>query len=287
MLYADPAAFLAVAEPVLAADPVGTTVIGAAAQQLAAGLGDQRLQGGWFATAADTDGRVRGLAMRTGKYPPALHDLSPTTAAELADRVLASGETPDGAQAQRDSALAFAERVAAATGGDVRVERELRLHRLGTLTPPSGVPGYARRATEADLDLLVDWMRAFLIDVGDALPPPAGDEEERRAAETEEQRQRLDHAWLWIDAAGVPVALAAGRPPAFGVVRVGPVYTPSNQRGHGYAAAVTAHMSAVARDGGSEVVLFTDLANPTSNGVYRRIGFAPVGDRVSVRVVRG
>lgn len=30
--------------------------------------------------------------------------------------------------------------------------------------------------------------------------------------------------------------------------------------------------------GASEVVLFADLANPTSNGLYRRIGYRPVAD---------
>jgi len=32
--------------------------------------------------------------------------------------------------------------------------------------------------------------------------------------------------------------------------------------------------------GPREVVLFTDLANPTSNALYQRLGFRPVSDRV-------
>ncbi|MFG1607450.1 GNAT family N-acetyltransferase [Actinoplanes sp. NPDC049265] len=32
-------------------------------------------------------------------------------------------------------------------------------------------------------------------------------------------------------------------------------------------------------DGATDVVLFTDLANPTSNALYQRLGYRPVEDR--------
>ena len=45
--------------------------------------------------------------------------------------------------------------------------------------------------------------------------------------------------------------------------------------------AVTAAVSQAARDAGAaEVVLFTDLANPTSNALYQRLGYEAVSDRV-------
>jgi len=66
-----------------------------------------------------------------------------------------------------------------------------------------------------------------------------------------------------------------------GMLRVGPVYTPPELRGHGYASAVTAAASLRAREAGAqEVLLYTDLANPTSNSIYQRIGYRPVEDRV-------
>lgn len=49
-------------------------------------------------------------------------------------------------------------------------------------------------------------------------------------------------------------------------------------------AAVTAESSRAAlAEGAAEVLLFTDLANPTSNGVYLRTGYEPVADRVQLR----
>ena len=43
---------------------------------------------------------------------------------------------------------------------------------------------------------------------------------------------------------------------------------------------MTATVSQAARDAGAaQVLLFTDLANPTSNALYQRLGYEPVEDR--------
>jgi predicted GNAT family acetyltransferase len=83
---------------------------------------------------------------------------------------------------------------------------------------------------------------------------------------------------LWIDE-GTPVSLAAAGGATPSGLRVGPVYTPPQRRGRGYASAVTAAVSAGALARGWEYCfLFTDLANPTSNRIYRRLGYEPVCD---------
>jgi GNAT superfamily N-acetyltransferase len=85
---------------------------------------------------------------------------------------------------------------------------------------------------------------------------------------------------VW-EAGGVPVSVAGRTRVVAGMVRVGPVYTPPEVRGHGYASAATAAVSQAAlEDGLREVVLYTDLANPTSNALYQRLGYRPVEDRV-------
>ena len=83
---------------------------------------------------------------------------------------------------------------------------------------------------------------------------------------------------LWI-ADGKPVAWAGvgGRTP--NGIRIGPVYTPPEERGHGYASAVVAAASQAQLDEGRTFCfLFTDLANPTSNRIYQAIGYEPIGD---------
>jgi predicted GNAT family acetyltransferase len=77
------------------------------------------------------------------------------------------------------------------------------------------------------------------------------------------------------------VSLAGNSRPAAGVTRVGPVYTPPAHRRRGYAAAITVAVTRAVLDAGAaEVVLFTDLANPTSNALYGRLGYQRAGDRV-------
>jgi predicted GNAT family acetyltransferase len=65
------------------------------------------------------------------------------------------------------------------------------------------------------------------------------------------------------------------------MARDGPVYTPPDQRGRGFGAAVTAAVSQGALEAGAEeVLLFTDLANPTSNRIYQRLGYRAFEDLV-------
>ena len=63
-------------------------------------------------------------------------------------------------------------------------------------------------------------------------------------------------------------------PPVAGVVRLGPVYTPPEARRHGYATALVADVSRRAlAAGAAKCMLYTDLANPTSNNIYQAVGY--------------
>ena len=85
-------------------------------------------------------------------------------------------------------------------------------------------------------------------------------------------------AYLWEDA-GEAVALAGTTGPTPRGIRIGPVYTPPDRRGHGYASNLVAEVSQrQLASGRSFCFLFTDLANPTSNHIYQTIGYVPVVD---------
>jgi len=64
------------------------------------------------------------------------------------------------------------------------------------------------------------------------------------------------------------------------VGRIGPVFTPADQRGTGFGTAITAAMVEHLQPRCSTIMLFTDELNPTSNGIYERLGFEVVGDIV-------
>ena len=65
------------------------------------------------------------------------------------------------------------------------------------------------------------------------------------------------------------------------VVRVGPVFTPPERRVHGYASALVAAVSSDVRSAGHRCILYTDLHNPTSNSIYRKIGYQAVAGGVA------
>ncbi|GAA3079170.1 hypothetical protein GCM10020254_24240 [Streptomyces goshikiensis] len=164
--------------------------------------------------------------------------------------------------------------LAGAWGRPWETAEETRLYRLDGLLAPDPAPqGRARRAVPADLPLLLEWTVAFKREAG-----------VRGAASEAALRDRLSYGGLLLwEHAGEPVSLAGFTRPIGSASRVGPVYTPPGRRGRGFAAGVTYAVSGAA--GAREVLLFTDLANPTSNGVYRRLGYAPVEDRVEVVAV--
>jgi len=89
--------------------------------------------------------------------------------------------------------------------------------------------------------------------------------------------------YLWV-VDGEPVSMVGVSGETPNGIRVAPVYTPSGLRGRGYASALTAAVTQKQLDGGKRYCfLFTDLANPTSNHIYRSIGYEPVADASDYR----
>jgi predicted GNAT family acetyltransferase len=92
---------------------------------------------------------------------------------------------------------------------------------------------------------------------------------------------------LWEDE-GEPVSLAGWGGPTPNGIRIGPVYTPPELRSRGYATALTAELSQRLLDGrlyqgGRQFCfLYTDLANPTSNAIYERIGYRLAAEAAEV-----
>jgi predicted GNAT family acetyltransferase len=77
--------------------------------------------------------------------------------------------------------------------------------------------------------------------------------------------------------------MAARTDAVAGVSRVQAVYTPPERRRAGYAAACVAALSARVLAEEHRCILYTDLTNPTSNGVYRSIGYRSVAEWVRYR----
>ncbi|MCF3125716.1 GNAT family N-acetyltransferase [Streptomyces arenae] len=225
-----------------------------------------------FGTYTGDDGTVQGALVRTPPHRVALSPLAPEAADDLARRLADVSPDLPGVATERRTAQAFAEAWEKHTGATATVGIEQRLYRLDTLTPPEPSPeGRARVAGEADRELLGRWHEEFGEAVGER---PAMD-----PGEWADARIAYGGVTLWETPDGTPVAMAGTTRLVAGQIRVAPVYTPAARRGRGYGGAATAAVSRAALDAGAaEVLLFTDLANPTSNGLYQRIGYRPVRD---------
>jgi hypothetical protein len=270
-LTEDLAEYLAAAGGFLRSEPVLHTVELTAAETLQAlgmtAFGSPGALFGWWRPGT---GPVTATFFHTPPYLMLLTPLPVGAAPPLARALLALGHDPLGVAAEQRDAARFAAAWTDLTGASARVMRRSRLFRLGTLTPLDPPAGAARVATAADRDLLSAWLAEFATETGDSPGPPPG---------TVDDGLSYGGLTLW-EAAGIPVAVAGVKRPAAGVVRVGPVYTPPDQRRHGYAAAATAAVTQAALGAGAaEVVLFTDLASEASNALYPRLGYQPVADR--------
>ena len=157
--------------------------------------------------------------------------------------------------------------------------REQGVYALERVRPVPAAPGSSRAATRADEALLLDWMDAFGEEVLEE-----GDPGRTEARATVEYRlSGADGGFVLWEDARVPVSVSGWGGPTPNGIRIGPVYTPPGQRGHGYATALVAELSQTLLDGGRTFCfLFTDLANPTSNAIYERIGYVRIAESAMV-----
>jgi RimJ/RimL family protein N-acetyltransferase len=263
----DPLTFGERIRPLIAAEPFLSNII---ATVLDAPLADAA-SARWL-RVHDGDELV-GAAIWTPPRGVHLGPMIPPAAREMADHLVAGRTLPPSVNGPNRAALAFARRISVRTGRDVSPGGASRIYRLDRLTPPVGVPGGTRPATARDRELILGWLTAF-----DAEANPGGGADHRLAVD-----HRLGSGqtmWLW-ETAGEPVSFCWYTPVSrlSTVSRIGVVYTPPAVRGHGYASANVAAVSRLALDAGATAcMLYTDLANPTSNRIYQAIGYRPIAD---------
>ncbi|GAA2149725.1 GNAT family N-acetyltransferase [Kitasatospora kazusensis] len=227
---------------------------------------------GWWRSGPG--GPVSGVFLQTPPAGPLLGRMSKVAAAHLADVLRGAGEPVPTVTGEKGQAEAFGWVWGNASGVKSAVQATERMYRLGELAVPDPLPsGRDRIAVGADRELLVSWHDAFKAELRVSVPADLGRLVDHRTAE--------GSLLVREDGAGRPVAFAGASPVVAGMSRIGPVYTPPELRGRGYASAVVAAASAHAlAQGAREVLLFTDLANPTSNSIYQKIGYRPLQDHL-------
>ncbi|HEY8108097.1 MAG TPA: GNAT family N-acetyltransferase [Gaiellaceae bacterium] len=274
----DASAFFAEAEPLLLADEARhNLILGIAGQVRDGAYADFRL---WLVRdGAD----VAAAAVQTPPYNLILaQPRSPLALAGLAEAV--AGEQLPGVVGAEPEAVEFAELWTTHTGVPARTNMRQGIYAVERVEPSPPPPGSARVATATDRELALRWLIAF---AEEALHEGAPGTDRADAVVD----HRLSSPWagilLWENG-GEPVSMAGWGGPTPNGIRVGPVYTPSELRGRGYATALTAELSQQLLDGrlfdrGRRFCfLYTDLANPTSNAIYERIGYRRVAESAEI-----
>ena len=207
---------------------------------------------------------VTGFAMRTPPHKLLLSDLPPAVAAELAPVIYGDDPGVPAVLAERDTAAAFAEAWSTRSGLPWTWGMAQALHELTELRAPDPVEGWARVAGPEDSATVVLWTRAFEREAMANVATP----------DTALQRKiREGQVVLWMRG-DEPVSMAGCAARTRRCGRVGPVYTPPTWRGRGFGTAATAAMTLRLLDGGAtSTVLYTDLANSTSNKIYHALGY--------------
>lgn len=180
------------------------------------------------------------------------------------------GPAIPGVTGEREAAACFAKHYASARGLRVEPDKSLVAYECPEPTAPSGVPGGLRKAEPSDARAVAAYMAGFSQDTRGA------------AADADSQLQAAE---AFIAAGGLYLWIADGEPVSMGNIahrsprhaRINAVYTPPPCRKRGYASALVASLSAIAREEGLTPMLYADVDNPDANGAYRKIGYEERG----------
>jgi len=220
--------------------------------------------------SVELGGAICGAAVQTPPWHVQLSDASPEAARELAQVFAANHPPIPGVAGPDDAPAQFAATYVAERSGTYVLEFSLGVFGLTSVNELREAGGRWVVATPDHAALLQRWLEAFHDEATPQDPSPNPDSGARAAAS--------GRAHLWLHDDEEPVSFVLSSRDIEGWASIGPVYTPPALRGSGYAtalvAAVSRHFLAQGRPG---CTLFTNLANPTSNAIYERIGYRRVG----------
>lgn len=225
----------------------------------------------WMAVQQDD---IVGVVLQSPlTFPATLTPMEPTVVAAMVDAIAEAGISLPGITGDAATAAGFAGQWSEHRKSAATPFQGNRLYELWQIGKAPQIEGTLRHAGPKDHSLMIRWQRAFQDETGEH-----GDDTELRVNTWLASGQ----LWLW-DRGGDPVSMAVSREPTLDVVRVSNVYTPPEERNHGYAAACVYALSKLMQDAGHRCILYTDLANATSNSIYRRIGYRVVSEGLRYR----
>ena len=272
---ANPQDFLHRTLEVRSLDPFRTNLMGSVATSIS---GTERDTDAcfWWLVQNDQDKTV-SLMMRTHAHPLVLTPMSPELLSEAVNAVIAADPQLPGVSGPKELVAEFLRlffqrhpnpRPIKSTRGEL-------IYTLSVLHEPK-YDGELFTATSAEYELALEWMMAFGVEAELIM-----DGVEESVAKKIENGELFfwRHEGRFVSMVG-HAAIVAG--PTGNVARIGPVYTPPELRGKGFASYCTAAVSKILLELPAQLMLYTDASNPTSNGIYIKLGYRLLDENSSV-----
>jgi predicted GNAT family acetyltransferase len=247
---------------------------------------DWRDPANWFMATVSGEAGIRLTALMTPPHNLTLYATDNIIDEEaLACLIKGIGETGfsvPGVMTEKSLAERFAMMYIAGSvpGNAVKgytIQKELRLYELTNVNPEIPTIGKIRLAEEKDMSFFPYWLEGFYFDCFGKPASPRPDPELYRYYTGKRKLYVLEHG-------GTPVSMAQINREIQTVCGIGQVYTPPYFRGKGYASSCVADLSRLILERGfTKCALNTDLANPTSNSIYQKIGYKPVCDSLDIK----
>ncbi|MEN1967572.1 GNAT family N-acetyltransferase [Lentibacillus sp. N15] len=161
-------------------------------------------------------------------------------------------------------------------GMNAIVHMEQLIYQLDHVQPIPLAEGKLIHAQAVHHALITQWLQQF------------GEEANEKMAKSNADRTAArfianQSVYLW-EVAGEPVSMVNRSRETDHGVTINAVYTPDCFKRKGYATSAVAALSSQLLTSGFQFCsLYTDKANPTSNGIYKKIGYYVVGDSIVYR----
>ena len=259
--------------------PLGNLIIGCEGKDKTA----WRNPANWFmATVSDSSG-VLITALMTPPHNIAIYATDnkiDVSAMDCLIKGMSDIQIP-GVIAEKEQAEYFAKAYTAAKGLNYETAMDQRIYELTEVDPKVQQFGTLRLLEERDMHFFPFWAEAFYAYVN------TNDESMPLPSDIEVYKHRIDSKKIYVlELDGMPISMAGITREMQTVSGIAHVYTPPYFRGRGYASSCVAQLSQLILDKGfAKCVLYTDLANPTSNSIYMKMGYRAICDSLMLKFV--
>ena len=267
--FTDPPAYLQRVQDVLGRHEALNSVILSIARRLASGQTQAGVTAEPFLCLVEDEQRVLGAAVRTPPHNLVVGQIgNPIAVAVIADALARQRMELPGVYAPIEAVETFVRAWSKLSRQRIRPGITTRIYEARRMVMPAPISGVIRPARAEEKDALVAWAEAFAREAHLTGPSPSA------TVQLAMEEQRL---FVWDDGGAVAMAARGHSTPSG--VRINAVYTPPENRRRGYASMLVAQLCRQLLDSGLKMVsLNADVSNATSNAIYQRIGFEPVGD---------